>query len=552
MQDIKNYLRRHALVAGFVAVLVPLVVLLVLQSIWLQRLDRASELARGAAVDNFMEAVAIEVDRTYWSAAEKSLMFPPELFTQGRFEKAVQYWQKKPTPGVRSYFLVDYTSDRFGNFWLVDPGTGELRRAAASDEALAIIVASTPWQILSAREVPVETTSITPDQRDPDHRILLYPIADENSMIVGIVGMILDNDYFLEELLPAIAGKLGPGFLPDAGRDDLNVCVEDARGALVAGRPGMTHESTFPLKPPFGDWSLGVDAPTYAPGHWARASFRTNMTLTAVLAALLLGGILVALRLADRAVRLSEMKSDFVSNVSHELRTPLAAIRVFAELLRSGRVTSPDKVQEYGDYIESESRRLTRLITNILDFARIESGRKTYHFVTTDLTEVVEASIQLFETGVKPNGFRMTLAHADTPLPRVEIDADAIAQALHNLLDNAVKYSGESRVVDVTLAAQDGGVAVAITDHGLGIPDGEQARIFERFHRVATGLVHDVKGSGLGLSIVHHIVEAHRGRVTVRSHPGRGSTFTLWLPAAADPGLSPAGARPTRAAEPSA
>ena len=228
------------------------------------------------------------------------------------------------------------------------------------------------------------------------------------------------------------------------------------------------------------------------------------------------------------------MKSDFVSNVSHELRTPVASIRVFGELLRMGRAQDPEKVREYGEHIESESRRLTRLIDNILDFSRIESGRKEYRFAEGDVREVVEAVIRTYEVRLASSGVKIVLEAPKDPLPPLRMDADGIAQAFQNLLDNAVKYSGESKEVVVTLSSGNGYVTIAVRDRGIGIARDEQRRIFERFHRVGTGLVHDVKGSGLGLSILHHIVAAHGGDVAVLSEPGKGSTFTMRLPAASE------------------
>jgi signal transduction histidine kinase len=224
------------------------------------------------------------------------------------------------------------------------------------------------------------------------------------------------------------------------------------------------------------------------------------------------------------------MKSDFVSNVTHELRTPLASIRVFAEFLKLGRVQSPEQVREYGDYIENETQRLTRLIDNILDFARIESGRKTYRFVDTELRVVVEPVVHSFAVRLAHDGFKLEFVPPETPLPSVAIDRDAIGQALHNLLDNALKFSGDARTIRVTLGREADELVLAVQDHGIGIASTEQRKIFERFHRAGSTLVHDVKGAGLGLSIVQHIVRAHRGRVTVESEPQHGSTFRIYLP----------------------
>ena len=230
-------------------------------------------------------------------------------------------------------------------------------------------------------------------------------------------------------------------------------------------------------------------------------------------------------------MRLSEMKSDFVSNVSHELRTPLSSIRVFGEYMRLGRVEKPEKVRQYGEYIEAESRRLTQLINNILDFSKIESAEKKYRFCETDVAALVESTVNAFAVPLRDAG--VTIAFESSPrVPLLRVDRDAIGQVLMNLLDNAVKYSDGNKSIAVDVVAIGNEVRISVRDRGIGIPPAEQKKIFEKFYRVGTTLVHDVKGSGLGLSIVKHVVEAHGGRVELTSEPGNGSTFTLVLPAA--------------------
>jgi two-component system, OmpR family, phosphate regulon sensor histidine kinase PhoR len=325
------------------------------------------------------------------------------------------------------------------------------------------------------------------------------------------------------------------------------VSVWDGRGDLVFSTdPKSTadQEARKPFPFVFKDWHISLASLHATAGQRARQNFALNVALSTLLALALLSGVVLALRTASREMKLSQMKSDFVSNVSHELRTPLASIRVFGEFLRLGRVDSPDKIREYGDYIETESRRLTQLINNLLDFASIESGRKTYHFERMPLEDVVAETLRTFEVRLRQSGFRITYDRPDTPLPPLWIDPAAVAQSLCNLLDNAVKYSNGKTEIVVRLRREAGMAVISVQDFGIGVPRDEQQKIFDRFHRVSTGLVHDIKGSGLGLAIVRHILEAHGGRVTVESRPGDGSTFCLYLPIdalseeAAEPGAA--------------
>lgn len=528
-----EFLKDHSLAAGFTAALVALALLMGIQVAGQLRIQRLTTVANRAILLGYLEAAGKSIESFYRDRALAELDLPPSIFTEERLEKAAARWSKRPTKGIQRLFLVDYTREPFGRFRVFVPETGELVAPPASDESLAMIVATAPWQMLSLRGGVADDPGVVVDERSSEYRIVLRPVLDESSRVVGVAGMILDERWFREVLLPEALSAPIEEYFPKAGKSDLTVHVRDARGREVlriGEREGLPEAAKARIPFVFGDWTVSLHLDRATPGQWAQANFAFNVAATILLALTLVGGLLLALRAASRAMRLSEMKSDFVSNVSHELRTPVASIRVFAELLRHGRASAPEKVREYGEYIEAESRRLSRLIDNILDFSRIESGRKEYRFARGRIEDVVVPLVETFRVRLRPQGFGLAYEGPGEDLGETEIDADAIGQAVHNLLDNAVKYSGDARTIRVGIRRRGGEVAISVGDGGIGIPREEQGRIFERFHRVGTSLIHDVKGAGLGLAIVHHVMQAHHGRVTVESEPGKGSTFTLWIP----------------------
>jgi signal transduction histidine kinase len=259
--------------------------------------------------------------------------------------------------------------------------------------------------------------------------------------------------------------------------------------------------------------------------HFMRTSF---LTLTA-LSLLLAGGIYLTHRNVSKELALARLKSDFVSNVSHELRTPLSLIRLYAETLELGRISNPEKYQEYYQTIRKESERLTGLINNILDFSRIEAGRKEYDFRETNLQELVRNTLESYRYQIEQSGFTFE-EQIDDKVPLLRVDRESIARSLLNLVNNALKYSQDRKYIGVSLYRQQSAVKLEVVDHGIGIPHEEQSKIFDKFYRVGDPLVHNTKGSGLGLSLVQHIVKAHGGDVAVDSEPGRGSRFIITLP----------------------
>ncbi|MDH4218716.1 MAG: HAMP domain-containing histidine kinase [Candidatus Aminicenantes bacterium] len=230
-----------------------------------------------------------------------------------------------------------------------------------------------------------------------------------------------------------------------------------------------------------------------------------------------------------REVQMAEMRSQFVSSVSHELKTPLTAIRMFAETLRLGRSKDTKTQNEYLDTIVNESQRLTRLLNNVLDFSKIERGRRLYRPELASLYEIVESAARAMEYPLSQQGFRLDV-QTEEGLPKVRVDRDAIEQALLNLLHNAMKYSGESKEIGLHMKKKDGHALIQVIDQGIGIGPQEQKRIFEKFYRIPSPENERIVGTGLGLALVSHIVEAHGGSLELESASGKGSTFSIYLP----------------------
>ena len=240
-------------------------------------------------------------------------------------------------------------------------------------------------------------------------------------------------------------------------------------------------------------------------------------------------GAYILWRDVSRELQMAEMRSQFIASVSHELKTPLTAIRIFAESLLLGRPEDPQAKSEYLDTIVNESHRLTRLLNNVLDFSKIEKGNRTYRKEPACLSEVVNAAAQATQYPFKQQGFHLNVQMEDN-LPDILVDRDAIEQAIQNLLSNAMKYSGESRDIGLRVHKRDGHAVIEVTDQGIGIEAAQQKRIFEKFYRVPSEDNERIGGTGLGLALVFHIVQAHDGHIEVESIIGKGSTFSIHLP----------------------
>lgn len=259
-----------------------------------------------------------------------------------------------------------------------------------------------------------------------------------------------------------------------------------------------------------------------------RDRMTTSVTILIVLILLLSAAIIFLYRNIRREMHLAQAKSEFVSNVSHEIRTPLSLISMYAESLEMGRVT-PEKKKEYYQIISRETVRLSRIVNRILDFSQLESNRKNFDIRPQDLNALCHEILESYSLQLTENGFKYEF-NPDTNLPRIYGDREAICEAVINLLDNAIKYSPDRKHIIMTTGTSGKHVFLEVRDDGIGIAKNYQSDIFEQFFRAPAGDVHTIKGSGLGLTLVKRIMDAHHGKVTLESAPGKGSTFTLYFP----------------------
>jgi len=323
------------------------------------------------------------------------------------------------------------------------------------------------------------------------------------------------------------------------------LAIVDAAGrAVYASRPVDRAERVLTVG--FGEALPAWRVVLYqSDGASPRDAMRWQTMVFTAAFALLLVVIVLGLGATYRVVRreseMARLKSDFVANVSHDLKTPLSLIRMFAETLELNRVSDEATRREYYGVITRESERLTRLIDNVLDFSRIEGGRQRYDIAPSPIEPIVQEVVEAFRYPLAQQGFKVDVEIAPD-LPEVPVDAAAIQQALANLVDNAIKYSGERRRLRIGARLAGGQVLIEVADGGVGIPPAETQRIFEKFYRIGRSETQGQRGSGVGLALVKHIVEAHGGRVSVDSRVGEGSRFTLHLPA----GFPPTGGERTR------
>jgi len=372
----------------------------------------------------------------------------------------------------------------------------------------------------------------------------LHQLFEGKSVLIAYVSKKTETGrayYVAAKLdLGLIAKDWIPDELDDVAGGHRRVVILDEVARPIYGEPQPATQ--FQYESSFGKtlyaWRIQVTprdvAELLKQADTERLLGRLLVPVSLVIFAVGLGVLWLSVRAERRG---SQLRSDFIANVSHELKTPLSLIRMFGELLATGKYKGEAMGRDYAGIITREAERLSHLIDNVLDFARLERGKASYHFAEGQLEEVVERALDVFRHRLEKEKLRLR-TEIESNLPPVRMDEGAMTLVLLNLVDNAVKYASDGGEVSVRLRRVPGAVALSIADRGAGIAHDEQRRIFERFYRAETARAGNIRGSGIGLALVKHIAEAHGGRVEVESAPGRGSTFTVYVPVA--PIMTPA------------
>lgn len=370
----------------------------------------------------------------------------------------------------------------------------------------------------------IESFEFSADTTGTADQLLLLFVSDEARGNQHVVGIILNTQQFIDQIL---APKIG-----EYASQELVVGVfESGKDTPAFQTDPITAEQVRQTKRIwlFPDHYLGIKLKGAGIEDIARARFYRSLQLIFILDIILIIGVVIVYRNIRRQMELARMKNDFVSNVSHELRTPLALIRMFAETLEMDRVKDREKQKEYYRIIGQETERLTHLINNILDFSRMEAGKKKFQPEPVNLNDIVKKNLDFYQFHLQNKGFELEKDITGQDI-MINGDDEALSEALINLLDNAVKYSADEKQIRISTAIKNESAVLEVADKGIGITEKEQKRIFEKFYRVSEGLQHNTKGSGLGLALVSFTMKAHKGKIEVESSPGKGSVFRLIFP----------------------
>ncbi|UCE40580.1 MAG: sensor histidine kinase [Candidatus Aminicenantes bacterium] len=359
-----------------------------------------------------------------------------------------------------------------------------------------------------------------------NYLISAVQIPDSSGIrVADLLGVKIKEQHLIEDVIPAAIRSI-PFSHPS------HVVISHLSGKILLGEKNPSTEpatTTEFFRDNFPPWRIDIfPIQGGASGAFDLKRSFYFWTIITLVVVLISGAVLISRTIAQEMAVL-RLKSDFVSSVSHEFKSPLTSIKSLAERLRDGKVKDSGRMKQYFSVITQDADRLARLVTNILDFSKIEEGKREYEFMETDLGQLVKQNIEDFQKEEIAKGVKIQSRIAED-IPFLDVDIDALTQALNNLLDNAVKFSPDRKEIDVFLEKDDKNVILKVKDNGIGIPASESDKIFDKFYQGRSKISLSTKGTGLGLTLVKHTVEAHGGRIDVESRVGEGSSFSIILP----------------------
>lgn len=354
--------------------------------------------------------------------------------------------------------------------------------------------------------------------------VSLYFVPDTLNGSNLLYGILLQPENFVRDILKNKVQQV-------AGTDFTIPVINGVRDSIIAG-PDSLLASQFTIRKELWflpGYYIGISPKGKTIDELVYERAWRSYALIFVLNLVIMIGVWVVFKNIKKALELVRLKSDFVSNVSHELRTPLALISMFSETLELGRVRNDSKRQEYYKIISQEANRLSKIVNRLLNFSQTEAGKRTYHFDHVDVNDVCRKVNETYKFHLEHNGFSFKYVEGKD-VPVIAADYEALSEAVINLIDNASKYSKDRKFIELHTGHSESSVFIEVRDQGIGIKEKNQKKIFDKFYRETTGSVHNTKGAGLGLSLVKHIMENHKGKIELFSTYGRGSMFRLVFP----------------------
>jgi len=356
--------------------------------------------------------------------------------------------------------------------------------------------------------------------------VMIYFIGETGQEYKVVYGMVIDAGEFINETLaPRIQ---------EISQDKFNISIyRKGDNALIFNtdrNDNPPEAEVFKDMWLFPDYYAAIEMKGMEIADLIRNKSRQNIFYILLVDIMLIVGIVLVFKSIKKQIHLAQLKSDFVSNISHDIRTPLSLIYMYAESLKMGRVRSREKEKEYLEVLLKETRRLSGIVNKILNFSQIEKGKREYNFERINLNEIVKEVLSTYSYHLKNKDFNYDI-DLDSEILTIMADKEAVTDAVVNLIDNSIKYSLEKKYIEIKTGKSSDYIYLEVRDKGKGISEKELKHIFDQFYRVtSTDITPETKGSGLGLSIVKHIMDAHKGIIKVFSKKGKGSRFILYFP----------------------